>query len=83
MEDWVDRYEIVVEVKRADKKEPEIVSISGKKNGKEMDNRHGIEDKPCFGQKGPFNTDTELVDGCVGLGVTYDNRCRWLWGTWL
>ena len=68
-------YEIVV--KKVNKK-PKIVSI--KKNGNLMKHKPTIVPSPNFGVEPP--SIPELVDGCVGLGVAFDNRCRWLWGTW-
>lgn len=75
------KYKIKFRVDRAKGEEPEIVFISAFKNDKPMEQRNGVDDKPCFAQEGPFRKGLE--DGCVGLGVAYDNRCRWRWAWWL
>jgi hypothetical protein len=80
MKNHVDKYEIVVEVDRTDKENPIIDTKSVKRNGESLNNMNSLEDRPCFSQEGPFSG--ELGDRCIGFGITYDNRCKWRWGTW-
>ena len=74
MPDNKDTYYIVVT--KVNKK-PEIETIY--KNGNPMTSKHAPKVETFFKQNQP---DAELEDGCVGLGVAYENQCQWVWGWW-
>ena len=81
MEDMIAKYKIEVDVRFRDgQEEPEIDIKSITMNEKLLNECPGIEEKPNFGYTPPDNT--KLKEGCIGVGVAYDNRCRWRWGIW-